>query len=226
MNMRHKHRMHLDSPPQERSNRWAPFLCGALLAGMFVGLSTLGSASNSGSGNNPMGAGSGGDETVGTLPSMGGGSMIHFVRRVNDSRPAVCLEGTLEDLMDTVLQLDGSGDCSVSEIDPFLHVLRLEFHGAVRFQLDRGFVHLGGVTFGLSVPSAFRNGHLTAQWAGRSSASTVLQTGTYALPLASMDALGQLSQAPLALVADSPTQNSVALIASSHDGVMVLTQRR
>jgi hypothetical protein len=226
--MKQRHRSQLYSPGRgwlgRMSENSSRVLCGALLLGMFAGLSALAQAS--GAGNGSGGMSSGGDETVGTLPSFGGGSLIRFVRRADDSRPAVCLQGTLEDLNNTILHVDGSGDCSVTEIDPLQHVLRLEFHDAVRFQFDRDYLHLGGVSIGLSVPGAFRDGHLTAQWAGRSSGTVALHAGLYNLPLASMDALGRLTQAPLTLLANSPTQASVGLSASSHDGVLVLTQRR
>ena len=227
--MNQHHRNHLGNPGRgwlERMNQnWSRVLCGALLLGMLAGLSALARASDPGSGNDPRSNG-GDDETVGTLPSIGSGSQIHFVRRTNDSRPSVCLQGTLEDLTNTILHVDGSGDCSVSDVDPLHHILRLEFHGAVRFQFDRGYLHLGGVSIGLSVPGAFRDGELTAQWSGRSSAAVAMHAGLYDLPLASMDALGRLTQSPLTLLANSPTQASVALSASSNGGVMVLTQRR
>lgn len=140
------------------------------------------------------------DETVGTLPILDGGSLgIDVLRRWEDPRPALYLEGSGESIANALLAAEGEGVATLEDLGS--GQARLTFYGTVRVHLDR--VSLDDdatLEIGLSLqPSAviYEYGPTMLGWNGQVRSLGALSVGQHRLPVQHLEAHGALDLAPL-----------------------------
>ena len=187
---------------QGRSSRrlaaWKAVLFTTLASVAFVDPSSARCAG--GSGGNGPGVSSGGDETVGTLPIVGG---IHIdlplVRGWHGNDPAFYLEGTAAELGALIRGARGAGFASVEVLDARTARLRIAFHGDVSLVLDRELTGVLPILTGLAVPGSFGPRQATIEWGTSPQRTVRLRAGWLALPVASLSANRVLDQGPLRL---------------------------
>src|SRR5204863_2138132 len=91
------------------------------------------------------------DETVGTLPIVGGNQQFDIVRRIRDSRPSFFLQGPADEAWSTIIGLSGAGKLSVETLPN--GEVRLGFHGRLQLDLDQGVLNATNLQVGIYVPS-------------------------------------------------------------------------
>jgi len=191
--------------------RFATILAG-LGAILFATLPALGGAGNSPPGNGGGGHFVSGDETIGTLPVMGGGRIdLPFTRGWRGVAPAFSLEGSAADLSIVVQSARGRGFVSHEVIDPRTGRIRLAFHGDVLVALDRELAASLPVDLAIAVPASFGEGRVLLTWGNGPSQSAPLAPGLVPLPLATMTSTPVVEQAPARI----HTGNSVG-VRTSH----------
>jgi hypothetical protein len=169
------------------------------------------------------GAGQGGDdETIGTLPILGNQGQLLLVRRARDVRPDFYLEGAYDELLATIVGFTGSG--SVTYLPLADGRVRLGFHGALELALDRGLMQATQIEVGSHVPGAFRNAQAWSGFAGQFTPTRALRAGEFALPVAALDAAGQLEQNPWILGARSRARGSYLFHALADGAVLYVGQ--
>ena len=128
-----------------------------------------------------------GDETIGTLPAIGGGRIdLPFVRGWRGTTPAFALEGSAADLSLVIQSARGRGFVTHESIDRRTGRIRLAFHGDVLVALDRELAQTLPVDLGLAVPASFGEGRMLFTSGNRPSRSSRLLPGTLPLSLGSM----------------------------------------
>ena len=182
--------------PTWGSTAWRAVLLTALVPLAFVepsgaqGLGNGGGASIS----------SGGDETVGTLPIVGG---IHLdlpvVRGWRGDHPAFYLEGTPVELGVLIRGARGAGFATFEALDPQASQVRLAFHGDVTLVLDRELLEVLPVQTGVAVPTSFGAREMMIGWGTNPIRTMRLRSGLLLLPLPSLSADRVLDQGPLRL---------------------------
>lgn len=170
-----------------------------ILAGLAVIL--LATLPASGGAGTPGGNGPGdhvsGDETIGTLPVMGGGRIdLPFTRGWRGTSPAFSLEGSAADLSLVIQSARGRGFVSHETLDSRTGRIRLAFHGNVLVALDRELAASLPVELGIAVPASFGEGRMLFAWGGSPSWSAPLHPGILPLPLESMTTPTGMDQAP------------------------------
>lgn len=99
---------------------------------------------------------SGGDETVGTLPIIGGRMVkLPTISGWRGDRPAFYMQGTADDIATSLLAARGTGYITVEVLDPALDTVRVAFHGNVSVVLDRDLMETLPIQTGLAVPASF-----------------------------------------------------------------------
>ncbi|MFN0009518.1 MAG: hypothetical protein ACKVXR_16590 [Planctomycetota bacterium] len=162
---------------------------------LFATLPASGGAGTPG-GNGPGGHVSG-DETIGTLPVMGGGRInLPFTRGWRGISPAFSLEGSAADLSLVIQSARGRGFVSRESIDARTGRIRLAFHGDVLVAIDRELAASLPVDLGIAVPASFGEGRMVLTWGDRPARSARLGPGILQLPLGSMSTPESLDQAP------------------------------
>ena len=147
-----------------------------------------------------IGAAATDDETVGTLPILDGGSLgIDVLRRFEDPRPALYLQGPGDSIANVLLAAEGPG---VATLEPLGGgEVRLTFYGAVQVQLDRlSLDDDPSLQIGLSLqPSTviYEYGPTVLGWNGHVRSLGALTVGQHVLPVAQLVAHGALDVAPL-----------------------------
>jgi hypothetical protein len=174
------------------------------------------------------GSASGGNgETVGTLPNTSSSGVGLNISRVSrDARPALYLEGKLEDIYGTVLELDGRAVITLEVLDASTHVVRLTFHGDLRLDLDREVFEQSSVGIGWSVPQAFGPAHLTLSLGDRTIASGLVSARSLALPILALESSGGLETAPLSISASGRHGTHAGLEVSTAGQHLILDQNR
>lgn len=151
-----------------------------------------------GNGNGTQNPSVGGDETVGTLPVVGGGRIdLPFTRGWRGIEPAFYVEGSAADLTLAIRSARGRGFVSQEVLDPRTGRVRLAFHGDVFVALDRELATSLPIGFGVAVPASFGEGRIVFAWGDGPSRSARLRPGILPLPVASMSATNALDQAPV-----------------------------
>jgi hypothetical protein len=182
---------------------WSIVRLAARKAVLLTTLATLAlvgpSAARSGGGNGGgPGVSGGGDETLGTLPIVGG---IHIdlpcVRGWRGDHPAFYIEGTAAQLGLVIHGARGTGFVGVEVLDPRTSRLRLTFHGDVTLVLDRELVGVLSLPTGLAVPREFGPVEATFGWGTNPLRTVRLRPGVLPLPVASLSADRVLDQGPL-----------------------------
>jgi hypothetical protein len=137
------------------------------------------------------------DETVGTLPMVGGTDSLDFFRFLRDGRASFYLQGSLSEIQQAVVAVSGHNAVTVEFLDETGDNVRLTFHGRVSLILDRSTVEAGGITAGVMVPTTFGAGQ-SQFWLGATpSEPTGLSAGALPIPLTSLVVRGALDQRPL-----------------------------
>ena len=131
---------------------------------------------------------SGGDETVGTLPIIGGRIKLPTISGWRGDRPAFYLQGTADDIGASLLGARGTGYITVEVVDPALDTLRVAFHGNVSVVLDRDVMQTLPIQTGLAVPASFAPRSVILESGTQPSRSLALHPGL--LPIA----VGELSR--------------------------------
>jgi hypothetical protein len=140
----------------------------------------------------------GGDETLGTLPIVGGIRIeLPCVRGWRGDRPAFYVEGTAAELGLVIQGARGAGFVSVEVVDRRTSRLRLAFHGDVTLVLDRELVGVLSLQTGLAVPREFGPVQATFGWGTNPLRTVQLRPGVLPLPVASLSADRVLDQGPL-----------------------------
>jgi len=183
-----------------------------LVAILFATLPASGVAGGSGSGGNAPGPFVSGDETIGTLPVMGGGGIdLPFTRGWRGVSPAFSLEGSAADLSLVILAARGRGFVSHETLDARTGRIRLAFHGDVLVALDRELAASLPVDFGIAVPASFGEGRMLVTSGTGPSQSAPLLPGVLPLSLPSMSSTPAMEPAPTRI----RTGNSVG-VRTSH----------
>lgn len=164
-----------------------------------------------------------GDETVGTLPVMQGGSALVLRRDLEIQVPSFFIEGNVNDVRNAMLMTQGDALAKVVPLDPTTGRVRLVFPGRVAIALDRVMVESCGLEFGLVVPEPSTYAYPIGVWADRSF-GFVPQSSLVQLPVTQMSALGALDVAPLRVTAPGVIQSTSFQAASTAD-VLVLRQQ-
>jgi hypothetical protein len=206
---------------------------GALLAGLsatlFAALPSAGSEHGHppGGGGIPTGSLSvGGDETVGTLPVIGGGQIgLPFTRGWRGLEPAFSVEGFAGDLSLVVRSAQGRGFISYEVIDAPTGRIRLAFHGDVVVSLDRELAANLPIDFGLAVPESYGSGRFVIGLVGERARSGRLQPGVLGLPVAALDATGLLEGTPLRIRTANAAGIRTSHTLTAADDLLILGQR-
>ena len=168
---------------------------------------------------------SGGDETVGTLPIVGGGrGTLDYNRFQRGTRSGFYLEGSVSDLHNAVLLAQGSGYVSAETLDVAGTRVRLVFHGSLQVTIDRQAVHDGSVTVGLSVPRGFGSGRMAVSSGGGATTRAALNPGLLALPILAMESRGVLDSGALQILAVARTGERTLHRVEVGSGVVILSQ--
>lgn len=139
-----------------------------------------------------------GDETIGTLPVVGGGRIdLPFTRIWRGIEPAFYVEGTVADLTIAIQSARGRGFVSYEMLDSQTGRVRLAFHGNVLVAIDRELATNLPIDVGMAVPASFGEGRIAFTRAGIRSRIAELRPGVLPLGVASMLTTGVLDQAPV-----------------------------
>lgn len=180
---------------------------------------------NDNTGGDAPGVSAGGDETVGTLPVVGGRQIaLPVVRGWRGDHPAFYVEGYAYELNSIILGARGRGFASVEVVDLSTHRLRIAFHGDVTVVLDRQLTSSFPIQTGLAVPASFGQGQATVAWGAGTSRSVRLRTGLLPLALGSMSANGSLEQGPLQISAAGSRGRSIAAAVYATPATLVVRQ--
>jgi hypothetical protein len=181
-----------------------------------------GSGPGGGAGNNLA---AGGDETVGTLPIVGGGRIdLPLLRQWRGTSPAFVLEGQPEELALLVQGARGRGFATYEIVDPVTGRARLAFHGDVFVVLDRELASTLSIEFGVFVPAAFGSGRASLAWGTGAARQFLLRPGFLPLPLASASADHALEMAPLRIRTGNAVGVHSAHTVAAVDSHLILRQ--
>jgi len=184
-----------------------------------------GESNNNGSGGGTPGISTGGDETVGTLPVLGGRQIaMPLVRGWRGDRPAFYIEGSAADLSEILVGARGRGFVTVEVLDLHTQRLRVAFHGDATVVLDRQLTVDLPILTGLAVPSNFGPARATVAWGGRDTRSLTLRPGFLPLALNSMSASGSLDQNPLRILAAGRRGRSTSATVWASPSTLVIRQ--
>lgn len=177
-------------------------------------------APGAGAGATTYGGGGGDDETVGTLPTHAGDSMLDLVRNARIVRPSLYVQGSVDDVLSAVVVVRGDRRVAAQAMPG--GELRLVFLGNAQIGFDRNAFHAASLRVGVVVPeqatvlrsAAAWNGHVISTW-----------SYVYELPVAQFESSGQLDQAPVQ-AGVSTTQGSTSVRAQASFDFVTLTQVR
>lgn len=149
-------------------------------------------------GQNPPSVG--GDETVGTLPLVGGGRIdLPITRHWRGIEPALYLEGSYDDLRLAIRGARGRGFVSCEVLDAARGQIRLAFHGDVVVVLDRELASALAIDIGMAVPESFGTGRARISSGDGPVRIIGLRPGILPLPVASMIGPAVQDPAPLGI---------------------------
>lgn len=210
------------------TRQWFPRILGALAAFALAALPALAGGGlpplPGSNGEGPLASG-GGDETVGTLPIVvGDRGTLEFTRFWRTSRPAFYLEGSVDEIHQTILAAQGSGHVSVETLDPATRRIRLTFHGDIELTLDRLTFHGGQVAVGLAVPRGFGVGRMTITAGARAPVHAALQPGFAPIPLLGLESSGALDAAAFDIRTLGRTGARTAHVVDATPDVLILSQ--
>lgn len=97
---------------------------------------------------------SGDDETIGTLPMLGGNGSIGIVRNRSGVKPSLYLEGRYDEILAVLTHSQGRGLMSVESLGG--ERVRCVFHGRLAIGLDMNLLAMTRIQMGIHVPAAFR----------------------------------------------------------------------
>lgn len=132
------------------------------------------------------------DETVGTLPALGGTGSLDFLRFLREGRASLYLEGSLDEIQGAIVAVSGHNAVTVELLDDSGDNVRLTFHGRVRILIDRNSMQTGSIGVGVMVPATFGSGQAQFSLGATASAPTGLSPGLLPLPVSSLVARGAL----------------------------------
>ena len=213
-----------------RSASWTLLLAVAFVLGFVfpaapaaLGGGTSGTGGGTTGGGTSGGGTSGGDdETIGTLPMLGGGGQFDLVRHLNDVRPDFYLEGSFDEILSTITGYSGTGQVTMEPRPGGL--VRLGFHGELELALDRSLLQVTGIQIGTSVPETFRGARAQIGIVGRLGQRHALRAGNFKLPIAALDGAGELSQYPWVFTSRTRAQGGYQFHALADATVLYLGQ--
>ena len=201
------------------------FLAG-LSAMLFVALPSAWGGHGTPGGNGGSGPVSyGGDETVGTLPVIGGGRIdLPFTTGWRGIEPAFALEGLEGDLFLAIEGARGRGFVSYEVIDAASGRIRLAFHGDVLVTLNRELATNSPIDFGLAVPASYAEGRYRIGLGQESLRNGRLRPGVLPLPVAALASTDVLEDVPLRIKTANPVGIRTAHSLSATTDLLVLRQ--
>lgn len=161
-----------------------------------------------------------GDETVGTLPVLAGGSPIVLVRDAEITIPSFFVEGNVYDLQNAFVAVAGDCLAQVDVIDAPSHRVRLTFPGRSGLALDRQLVENTDLEFGLWVPAPTPYAYPVGFWGKRTLAFESSQSRV-GLPISPMSSVGALQVNPLVVFAPGLTADTELHVRTSTDLLIV-----
>ena len=202
---------------------WSSIILGGLAACALAALPAIADDTVGSGGEGPLA--SGGDETVGTLPIVGGDKgTLEYQRFGRSIRPAVYLEGSVDDLQNVILGAHGDGYIG-TEVDPVAGLVRLTFHGNIELTLDRMIFHGGSIAVGLAVPRGFGSGSLAMFDGARAPVRTALRPGLTPIPVLAMESSGMLDAGALQILTAARSGIRTAHRVEAAPDSLVITQR-
>lgn len=164
-----------------------------------------------------------GDETIGTLPIMGGGPLVQLRRDLEVVRPSFFIEGNLDGVCNAIVTLVGADEVQVVPLDPAYTRVRLIFPDHVFVGFDRTLMQSSDFKIGMWLPEPRADADTLCAWGPR--LATIAQTNArIELPVIAMSAAGALDQTPL-LVLAAGGQVSTQLTAATDSDFLYLFQR-
>jgi len=210
--MTHLHSRSMRSSGRSRS--WTLLLALAFVLGsIFKGSTALADVGRDAGGD---------DETIGTLPVFGNTGQLDLVRRLYDTRPDFYLEGSLGEIVSTIVGFTGTGHVTI-ESRPDGKV-RLGVHGQVELALDHNLLQLTGIQIGTTVPDVYAGALAASGLAGQVAPMQALRTGSFGLPVAALDGVGALDSSSWVLAARSPLMGRYLFRARAAAGILYVGQ--
>jgi len=136
-----------------------------------------------------------GEETIGTLPILQGPETIELRRDLRITRPALCLEGDLADVMNAIVSVRGGALAQVENVGAHTTRVRVIFTSDVQLAFDRLQVESSSIRIGLWTPGRPEKSEITGVWSSRQ-ATFVARTSFVELPVLALSSTGALSYAP------------------------------
>lgn len=165
------------------------------------------------------------DETVGTLPIIGGGSnTFEYHRYLHDVRPSFYLQGNSLDVLSAISSIGGRFVVTLAIVDPNLDVIRLTFHGAPRLALDRAIFEEAQLDVGLSTPRSFGSTGVVMSGGESGCESQTVNPGLTPLPVGALATAGPSSSAGFRWMVENKAGLRTALEVRVTRRFVVLTQ--
>lgn len=184
-------------PWSEGSSPWIAG-CVACFVIALSGPSWADGPADDGSGGGSGGAAAGGDETVGTLPIIGGQNIrLPMALGWRGSRPAFYLEGTAADLSSAILWARGTGFVTIETVGNSSDIVRAAFHGDVSVVLDRDLMGALPIQTGIAVPSSYGPRRASLALGTGAVRTTPLRAGLLRLAVGELSTANALDGNPL-----------------------------
>jgi hypothetical protein len=165
---------------------------------------------------------SGGDETVGTLPIIGGRIKLPTISGWRGDRPAFYMQGTAEDIGATLLAARGTGYITVEVLDPAVDTFRVAFHGNVSVVLDRDLMETLPIQTGLAVPASFAPRSVIVGTGTQPSRSLALHPGLLPIAVGELSSTRALDVGPLEVRASGrATHTTTSRVYATRDALIL-----
>jgi len=165
---------------------------------------------------------SGGDETVGTLPIIGGRIKLPTISGWRGDRPAFYLQGTADDIGATLLAARGTGYITVEVLDPAVDTVRVAFHGNVSVVLDRDLMETLPIQTGLAVPASFAPRSVILGTGTQPSRSLALHPGFLPIAIGELSSTHALDVGPLEVRASGRgTHTTTSRVYATRDALIL-----
>lgn len=183
-------------------------------------------AEPNGTGNSSGDSAAGGDdETVGTLPIVLGNPGLDLRRHLAVTRPSLCLQGNLWEVMNAIVAVRGAHEADVTILDARSGFARIVLPGDALVAFDRMAITNGSVQIGMLVPNASAGTPGFTFQLGARQRFYAYPTPLISLPIVELSSMGVLDQVPFhasiggssgGTAIDARTTTDVLLVRQSH----------
>jgi hypothetical protein len=167
--------------------------------------------------------GGGDDETVGTLPIVLGEQTIKFRRNLNITRPSVCLEGDVNEILNSIAIVRGDTSAKLEWLDVTTYRARVTFPNDVLLGFDRLALQSANVRIGMNLPVSYA--YPIQDWSGSFNSRHVAFSPALRmaeLPVAALASSGTLDQHPMHVQIGNLRTTTSLIAFSSVDFVTLL----